>query len=288
MSFFNPLSSIPMDDSQHRLPLSLIVITHNEAKTLASCLNSVNFAAEKIVIDCGSTDDTVAIAKANGARVIHQDWLGFGLQRQFATSQASFDWILMLDADESLSAALHAECLTRLPALMVERQLSVVRLRRQAWYMGQPMRWYRPMRNERIGRIYHRQRAHWNSVRVHESLLSNGKSTELHAPLFHQQSATLVHKQLKVLRYAELKALDWKSAHRPLRMWQCPFVYCAAFFKDYIVRLAMLDGWRGFIVAQIAANYAVYKRMRYYEMVFNPDSVSLAHTHLCKHNLEHE
>ena len=277
-----------MDDSSFFLPLSLVVMTYNEAKTLAACLKSVNFAAEKLVIDCGSTDQTVAVAQFCGARVIHQDWLGFGLQRQFATSQAGFDWILMLDADECLSEALHDECVQRLPAMMTKKSLSVVSLRRQAWYMGKPMRWYRPMQKERIGRIYHRHRAQWSSARVHESLFYDGPSAELFAPLIHDHSATLVHKQLKVLRYAELKALDWRSSHRSTRMWQCPFVYFAAFIKDYFVRLGMLDGWRGFIVAQIAANYALYKRMRYYEMVYNPDSVILAHDHLCKHQLEHE
>lgn len=277
-----------MDDSSLILPLSLVVMTHNEAKKLAACLNSVNFAAEKIVIDCGSTDHTVAVAQSCGARVIHQAWLGFGLQRQFATSRARFDWILMLDADEYLSKALHDECIQRLPAMMAIKHLSVVLLRRQAWYMGKPMRWYRPMQKERIGRIYNRQRAKWSSARVHESLLFDGPSAELHAPLVHDHSATLVHKQLKVLRYAELKALDWRSTCRSTQMWQCPLVFFAAFVKDYFVRLAVLDGWRGFIVAQIAANYALYKRMRYYEMVYNPDSVTLAHDQLCKHQLEHE
>src|SRR5690606_19113621 len=84
------------------LPLTLLVITHNEAGNIARCLDSVPFAAEKLVVDSGSTDDTVAIARAHGARVVHQDWRGFGPQRNFATTQAAHDWILALDADEYL------------------------------------------------------------------------------------------------------------------------------------------------------------------------------------------
>ena len=84
------------------LPLSLVVITHNEAANIARCLDSVPFAAEKLIIDSGSTDTTVAIAQARGARVVHQDWLGFGPQRNFASTQARHDWILVLDADEFL------------------------------------------------------------------------------------------------------------------------------------------------------------------------------------------
>ena len=69
------------------LPLTLAVITHNEAESIARCLDSVPFAAEKLVVDSGSDDDTVAIAQAHGARVVYQDWLGFGAQRNFASSQ---------------------------------------------------------------------------------------------------------------------------------------------------------------------------------------------------------
>ncbi|NMW24733.1 glycosyltransferase family 2 protein, partial [Rhodanobacter denitrificans] len=100
------------------LPLTLAVITHNEAESIARCLDSVPFAAEKLVVDSGSDDDTVAIARAHGARVVHQDWLGFGAQRNFASNQCSHDWILVLDADEYLSPELAAELQQRLPALM--------------------------------------------------------------------------------------------------------------------------------------------------------------------------
>ena len=92
------------------LPVTLIVIAHNEARALGRCLDSVPFAAEKLVIDSGSTDGTPQVAAAHGARVVHQDWLGFGPQRNFATTQSSNDWILSLDADEALSPELVARC----------------------------------------------------------------------------------------------------------------------------------------------------------------------------------
>ncbi|HHW4679252.1 MAG TPA: glycosyltransferase family 2 protein, partial [Xylella sp.] len=141
---------------------------------------------------------------------------------------------------------------------------------------------------ERLARLYHRGRARWSEVRVHESLCFDGPSADFIPPFHHLYNPTLVHKQLKVLRYAELKALDWHSKGRSLRMWQAPLVFVMTFFKDYVLRLAMLDGWRGFVVAQIAASYALYKRMRYYEMLRNPESIQQAHVHLCRHRLEHK
>ncbi|HBK45978.1 MAG TPA: beta 1,4 glucosyltransferase [Xanthomonadaceae bacterium] len=274
-----------VDTAGGRLPLSLVVMTYNEAHNIARCLDSVPFAAEKLVIDCGSSDDTAAIAQAHGARVVVQPWLGFGPQRNFGSAQAAHDWILVLDADEFLSEAGIDECRRRLPAIL-DGDAAAVWMRRGTWYMGAPMRWYRPMIGERLARIYHRGRARWSEARVHESLQLHGRTEQLQVPFNHVHNPTLVHKDLKVLRYAELKALDWRDKGKPTRMWQCPLVFAAAFFKDYVLRLALLDGWRGYVVAQTAASYAVYKRMRYYEMRRNPESVGLAAAQLRKHDLE--
>lgn len=267
------------------LPISLVIITYNEAGHIARCLDSVPFAAEKIVVDSGSTDDTVAIATRHGAKVVQQPWLGFGPQRNFATTQAAHDWILVLDADEYLGPELVAELERRLPKVMAG-DAAVGILRRSTHYMGAPMRWYRPMVGERMARLYHRGRARWADVRVHESLRWDGPTVDFAAPFHHLHNPTLVHKQLKVLRYAELKCRDWREKGKPTRMWQLPLVFIAAFLKDYLLRLAFLDGWRGFAVAHTAATYAAYKRLRYFEMRRNPDSVALAQAELIRYRLE--
>lgn len=266
-------------------PLTLAVITRNEAGSIARCLDSVPFAAEKLVVDSGSDDDTVAIAQAHGARVVHQDWLGFGAQRNFATTQCAHDWILVLDADEWLSPELAAELERKLPALIAGDAPAAI-LRRRTIYMGRPMRWYRPNVGEKLARLYHRDRARWSDARVHESLRFAGTAPTFYAPFEHANNPTLPHKQLKVLRYAELKCRDWLDKGKPVRMWQAPFVYVLAFLKDYLFRLAFLDGWRGFLIAQTAASYALYKRMRYYEMVNHPPSVASATDLLNKHHID--
>ncbi|HEX7338926.1 MAG TPA: glycosyltransferase family 2 protein [Rhodanobacteraceae bacterium] len=267
------------------LPLTLAVITHNEADCIARCLDSVPFAAEKLVLDSGSDDDTVAIARAHGARVEHQDWLGFGPQRNAAAALCSHDWLLVLDADEWLSPELAAELQRELPALMASPATAAV-LRRRSIYMGRPMRFYRPNVGEKLARLYHRGRAHWSDARVHESLQFAGPARTFKAPFNHANNPTLVDKQLKVLRYAELKCRDWNDKRRPVRMWQAPFVYVLAFVKDYLFRLACLDGWRGFVMAQTAASYALYKRLRYYEMRHHPASVAQAAATLTRHHID--
>ena len=266
-------------------PVTLCVMTLNEAHNIARCLDSVPFVDEKLVIDSGSSDATCDIAATRGAKVVQHAWLGFGPQRNFATTQAKNDWILALDADESLTPALVAEFIARLPAVL-ESSAAGARLRRSAWYMGAPMRWYRPMVGEKIGRLYHRERARWTDVRVHESLRFEGGVLEFREAFLHHQSPTLVHKSLKVLRYSELKALDWAERGRGPRMFECPFVFATTFFKDYVIRLAFLDGWRGFAVAHVAANYAVYKRLRLYELTVNPASRQEAAAILERHGLD--
>jgi glycosyltransferase involved in cell wall biosynthesis len=269
------------------LPITLLVMTYNEADNIARCLDSVPFAAEKIVIDSGSEDATAVIAEAHGARVIQQSWLGFGAQRNFASSQAGHEWILFLDADEALTPELSAELQAQLPMLLESSHAAGV-LIRAAEFMGKPMRWYRLMARERKARLYHRGRAHWSEVRVHESLQYTGASVTFKRPFIHYLNPTLVHHDLKYLRYAELKVLDWHDQGRKVRPYTWPLVFLATFSKDYLFRLAILDGWRGFAAAWLAANYALYKRFRYYELQQFPLSRQLATKVLDKHGLERQ
>ena len=265
-------------------PVSLLVITHNEEHTIGRCLDSVPFASEKLVVDSESDDLTRQAAEQHGARVVRQPWLGFGLQRRFATERAGHDWILFLDADETLTPESVAEFEERLPAILASDAPGAL-LPRSAWYMGAPMRWYRPMVGELLGRFYHRKRAQWTEARVHESLVFDGTPLRFRRPFLHHHSPTLVHKQLKVLRYSELWALERAGRGRRTTPWSWPLIYLASFFKDYVLRLAALDGGRGLTVAHIAASYAVYKRARLFELSRNPDSTDSARRVLERHDL---
>lgn len=247
------------------LPLTLLVMVRNEAANIAACLDSVPFAQEKIVIDSGSEDGTREIAQAHGARVVEQPWLGYGRQRNFASTLAAHPWILFLDADERLSPELASEIQARMPELARDPS-SVGLLPRATQFMGAPMRWYRPMRREYKARLYQAAHARWSEPRVHESLQYRGRGVKFRAPLEHRHDPTLVHAQLKALRYAELKALDRVEQGRASLPWGWPLAFAATFLKDYLLRLGVLDGTRGWIAAYLDAHYTLYKRLRQYEM----------------------
>jgi glycosyltransferase involved in cell wall biosynthesis len=266
------------------LPLTLLVMTRNEEAKIGRCLDSVPFAAEKVVIDSESTDATVAVAHAHGARVVVQPWLGFGAQRNFSTQQSSHDWILFLDADETLTELAQREFLERFPKILSSDAAGAL-LPRTADYMGRPMRWYRPMLGEMLGRLYHRDRARWSERRVHESVIFEGPVWRFRHPFHHHHSPTLVHKQLKVLRYSEMIALERYDRGRKPFLWAVPFVYIGTFLKECLVYRALFDGWRGVVVAHINASYAVYKRVRLYEMSVHPESRRAAEEVLERHDL---
>jgi len=266
------------------LPLTLLVMTRNEEAKIGRCLDSVPFAAEKIVVDSESTDRTVEVARAHGARVVVQPWLGFGAQRNFSSKQASHDWILFLDADETLTDASQREFVERFQEISTSDAAGAL-LPRTANYMGRPMRWYRPMLGEMLGRFYHRDRARWSDRRVHESVIFDGPARRFRHPFHHHHSPTLVHKQLKVLRYSELRALERCDRGRKPSLWGVPFVYLGTFLKECFVYRAIFDGWRGLIVAHVNASYSIYKRIRLYEMTVHPDSRRSAAEVLERHDL---
>src|SRR5262249_48631622 len=116
--------------------LSAIVITRNEARNIAACLESLAFCDERIVVDCGSDDDTIKIAVAAGATVVSHAWAGFGAQKNFALSQARGDWVLSIDADERVPAPLAAEILSTMRAASA----CGYEIARLSTFLGRPMR----------------------------------------------------------------------------------------------------------------------------------------------------
>ena len=144
------------------LPLSGVVITKNEADRIGRCLQSMrSVCTEMLVLDCGSDDDTVAVARAAGARVEHQDWLGFAGQKNEAISRATQPWLLLLDADEWLAEGARKNCGPLFDSGRVE-QADVWKLVRRNWFLGTMLRGKE--RAERLVRPDHR----YLPMRVHE------------------------------------------------------------------------------------------------------------------------
>ena len=148
--------------------LSVTVITHNEAHNIEACLRSVSFADQLVVLDSGSTDDTVQIARSLGAEVsVSPDWPGFGIQKNRALALATSEWVLSLDADERVTPELQVEIL----ACLKSPAFDVYSFPRLSSYCGQYMRhsgWY----PDRVTRLFRRTAARFSDDLVHEKVVS--------------------------------------------------------------------------------------------------------------------
>ena len=161
--------------------LSVVLITKNAEALLEKCLQSCAFADEIVVVDSGSTDRTLAIASAYKAKVIHQTWLGFGPQKQFAVQQASHDWVLCLDADEWLSEKLRHE----ISNLLHNPALGAYRFARSNKFMGRFLKFGEGYPDYSL-RLFDRRQARWSDDVVHEYVIANGEVGTLAGDLMHE------------------------------------------------------------------------------------------------------
>jgi glycosyltransferase involved in cell wall biosynthesis len=240
-------------------PLSAVVITRNAATQLEACLASVAFAQETLVVDSGSTDGTVALARARGARVIEHEWLGYGRQKQFAVAQAAHDWVLCIDADERVSEPLRAAIVAELAA----PRGYVYAMARCNQFMG---RWLRhgegyPDWNTRL---FHRQHARWSDDAVHEHVLTTASVGRLAGDLMHESAETLERYLDKQNRYTTLQAERMLADGRDAGALQMLFSPVVRFLKFYVFRLGFLDGVPGLVHIAIGCmnSFNKYAKLR--------------------------
>lgn len=224
------------------MPLSVAIITRNAASQLGSCLASVAFAEEVVVVDSGSTDGTQQLAASRGARVIAKDWLGYGPQKQFAVESASHDWVLCLDADESLSEELRNSIIGELKA---PRGL-VYAMPRCNRFLG---RWLRHGEGypDWSVRLFHRKHARWGSEPVHEKVMTTAPVLRLRGDLLHDSAETLEKYLDKQNRYTSLQAESLLAEGRRASLLHLVFSPSLRFVKFYLLRLGFLDGVAGLV-----------------------------------------
>ena len=230
------------------LPLSVALITKNEASRLGDCLASVRgLAAEVVVLDSGSSDGTVALAESLGARVMVTDWPGFGVQKNRAIAACRHDWVLCLDADERLTPELAAS-IRRLfdQAPNGQPRLAGYRFPRCNRFLGRYLRHGEGYPDLSL-RLFDRRRARWSEDPVHETVRTDGPVGRLSGDLLHDSADTLDHYLAKQNRYTTLAARGERResvAGLTLRMLTSP---CFRFIKFYFLRRGFLDGVPGLI-----------------------------------------
>ena len=238
--------------------LSVTVITKNEAHNIEACLRSVAFADEVVVLDSGSTDDTVQRARSMGASVcVSPDWQGFGVQKNRALALANSDWVLSLDADERVSAELQTE----IRAALAAPAFDVYSFPRLSSYCGQYMHhsdWY----PDRVTRLFRRNSAQFSNDLVHEKIVTRCKSGELHAVLLHESFRDFEAVLDKVNRYSSAGAQSLLDKGRNSSLGKALGHGMWAFFRTYFLRLGFLDGQMGFVLAVSNAEGTYYRYLK--------------------------
>jgi len=230
--------------------LTAIVLTKNEADNIAGCLATLGFAAQRLVLDCGSTDGTRELAAAAGAKVIERAFDDFSSQRNFALAQAATDWVLMIDADERVPAALASEITAALASAAPDSP-AAWRLKRNNLYLGRPLRFCGAGRDE-VVRLFRRGQVEYANL-VHETPRVAGAVARLRTPLEHHTARTLGESLQKLAQYSPLSALELQRRGRRISLPGIALRTLGRWLKVYLVKLGFLDGARGFLVAGFEA-----------------------------------
>ena len=235
-----------------KIPLSVFIITLNEADRVPVAIGSVrDWVDEVVVVDSGSADETVAVCEALGATVVHHDWSGYGAQKVYGESLCRHRWILNIDADEEISDELAAEIralfATGLPVA------PAYRLRILPLYNFQRRAHRLTVNNEPI-RLYDREAAGFKDSAVHDSVvLGKGKTPILHGLVAHRSFRSLTHHLDKVNSYSSAQSQDLFDKNRNPSVLELLLVPVFAFFKMYVLRRGFLNGIDGVVIAHMYA-----------------------------------
>ncbi len=238
--------------------LSIVLIVKNEAAHLDACLKSAQFADEIVVVDSGSSDNTIAIAEKYGAKVaVESDWQGFGIQRQRAQALATSEWIFMLDADERITPQLRSS-IERI--IKENNQDQLYQVPRLSYVFGRFIRhsgWY----PDYVKRLYPANKVKYSDALVHEKpeYPSAMQLNSLKGDLLHYTYNDMNHYLVKSAHYAKAWADQRQAKGKRSSLVQATIHGIGCFIKMYIVRAGFLDGRQGLLLALLSAHSTFVK-----------------------------
>jgi glycosyltransferase involved in cell wall biosynthesis len=240
-------------------PVSVVLITKNAGQQLSKCLQSCLFADEILLVDSGSEDNTKEIAASFGATVIHQDWLGFGPQKQFAVEQARNDWVLCVDADEWLSEKL----IISIKEIMNYPQSVAYQFPRCNKFMGKFLQHGEGYPD--IGlRLFDRRQAKWSDDLVHEYVMTSAQAVTLQGDLMHESGENIARYLDKQNHYTTIQSNNMFYKRKKVstaRMLLSPLL---RFIKFYLFKQGFRDGLPGLVHIAIGCmnSFIKYAKLR--------------------------
>ena len=243
--------------------ISAVILSKNEADRIGRCINSLfNIVDEVIVVDSGSTDDTINIAKSLGANVISTEWKGYGETKNFGSHQAKNDWILSLDSDEWLSEKLAKEI-----KALKKKDKVVYSINRSNIYMGKEIH-HSGWSPDWVLRLFDKSEVRWNNKLVHEKLIIPKTCTvkQLSEKLMHDSYRSMEDHKTKTDKYAMLKAQSWIDNGKSPSFLKRYLGSTFKAFHSYFIKTGFLDGKEGRMIAKMNA-YLVKMQLEYYDQL---------------------
>lgn len=250
------------------VPATATIIAHNESNNIVACIRSVDFFDEVLVVDSGSTDDTIALAKSAGATVLENPWPGYGVQKQFALTNARNDWIFSIDADERVSKEL-AEAIIKLFA--DEPSAQGYEVNRRNHFLGHPLRHGEGYPDWCL-RLFNRKSGCWSPDPVHERVLFEGTTEHIQGDIDHHSDDSLGEYLQKQNNYTTLQARYLHSLGRRGSVFKLTTSPIVRFFKFYLLRLGFLDGLPGLIHISIGCFNSFCKYAKLLELDYRDDA----------------
>ena len=242
-------------DEPGPLPVSVYLITLNEASNIENLLPELSIFDEVILVDSGSTDRTLEIARQfPNVRIFHRTWSGFGDQKNYARSLCSNEWLLNLDADEAPGRGY----LAAMRELIERDDADALRTRRVLYRHGRRPRNF--FKDEVMVRFFRKNCGYYAPARVHEKLTIIGKVRDADAELDHFENLTFTERIQKSNHYSQLKARDKFDQGKRSNLLLLLLVFPFSFAGCYVLRGCFLDGYEGVMVS---ANHAFYNFMKY-------------------------
>jgi glycosyltransferase involved in cell wall biosynthesis len=238
--------------ANNRIALSAVLITLNAGKQLAAALESLQFCADLVVVDSNSGDNTVEVAEKLGARVVQKNWLGFGLQKQFAVAQANCDWVLCLDADERVTPELERNIravIQQAEQGFLPSDVAGFDMPRCNYFLGRYLR-HGEGYPDYSRRLFNRRMANWSDDAVHEkveSRIPSARFEKLEGDLLHESAESLESYLFKQNRYTSIQAQALASRGKWPGLGKLVLSPVVRFIKFYFVRKGFLDGWPGLV-----------------------------------------
>lgn len=244
--------------------LSVVYITKNAASTFEQSLSSIDFANEIIVVDSGSSDETLKIAEKYKAKITFQDWLGFGKQKQLAVNLATHDWVLCLDADEIISFDLRKS----IQAALTNPTFKAYQFPRSNYFLGRYLKHGEGYPDLSL-RLFNKNNAAWSDDAVHEYVDTKSEVGTLTGDLLHHSCENISDYLTKQNNYTDIQAKQLWLKNKKTTAVKIIFSPIFRFIKFYFIKRGFLDGLAGFVHISIGCFNSMIKYAKLHELQKN-------------------